>query len=646
VIVGTAGHIDHGKTALVRKLTGVETDRLKEEKARGISIDLGFAYWPRPNGAIVSFVDVPGHEGLVHTMLAGATCIDFVVLVVAADDGVMPQTREHVAIMDLLGLTKGVVALNKADLASKDRLDAVGADIEALLRGTGLEGAEAIPVSAVTGEGLDRLAARIDAAADLAPKRSQDGRFRLSVDRSFTLAGLGTTVTGTVLSGKVLAGSQVIVSPDGLEARVRSIHAENSPAEIGKAGQRCALVLSGPRISKDAIHRGDMALDPTLHAPAVRIDATLRLLKSEPKTIGHWFPVRLHHAASQTGGRLVLLSSEQMKPGGEGLVQIVLDKPIAAAAGDRYVLRDTTSSRTIGGGTFIDLRAPERKRRTPQRLARLQALAESDPVTALSSALNEPDGWIDLDSFFRDRAIGADAAAAIFRRLDLVTFPVAGGRAALLKPAWERFRSAILARLDAFHSANPDLPGIGFEELRRTTHQLLPGALFTAALRTLVEGGDVSLDRMWVRLPHHTIRLSPEEERLLRSVLRYLDAEPYRPPRVRDIAKMIHVDEDRVRIALRKSCRKGDVEEIAHDHFFARSAVEAMADIAINLSAHSPGGVFTAAQFRDRLDNGRKVAIQVLEYFDRHGFTIRRQDLRRANKARMAFFSSKQQMPV
>jgi len=609
MIVGTAGHIDHGKTALIRKLTGVDTDRLKEEKARGISIDLGFAYWPRPNGTIVSFVDVPGHEGLVHTMLAGATCIDFVILVVAADDGVMPQTREHVAIMDLLGLTNGVVALNKADLASKDRIDGARAEIEALLDGTGLQGAEVIPVSAVTGEELDRLSARIDAAEAISAKRLEDGRFRLSVDRSFTLAGLGTTVTGTVLSGRVSVGSQVMVSPAGLEARVRSIHAENRPAEVGKAGQRCALVLSGPRISKDAIHRGDMALDPALHAPALRIDAMLRLLKSEPRAIGHWFPVRVHHAAGQTGGRLVLLSDESMKPGGEGLVQIVLDKPIAAAAGDRYVLRDTTSSRTIGGGTYIDLRAPGRKRRTPQRLARLQALAERDPVEALSRVLSEPDGWIDLDSFFRDRAVGEDAAAVIFKHLDLVTFPVAGGRPAVLKPAWEQFRSAILARLDTFHTANPDLPGIGFEELRRTTNQLLPGALFTGALRTLVEGGDVYMDRMWVRRPYHTIRLSPEEERLLASILNYLNAEPYRPPRVRDIAKTIQVDEDTVRSALRKSAKKGDVGEIAHDHFFARSAVEAMADVTIELSVHSPHGVFTAAQFRDRLDNGRKVAM-------------------------------------
>ena len=465
------------------------------------------------------------------------------------------------------------------------------------------------------------------------------------MDRSFTLAGLGTTVTGTVLSGKVSVGNQVMISPAGLDARVRSIHAENRPAEAGLAGQRCALVLSGARISKDTIHRGDMVVEPTLHAPALRIDATLRLLKSEPKAIGHWFPVRLHHAASQTGARLVLLSEESMSPGSEGLIQIVLERPIAAAAGDRYVLRDTTSSRTIGGGTFVDLRAPERRRRTPQRLARLQALAERDPVMALSRALPEPDGWIDLDNFFRDWALGEEAAARIFQNLNVITLPVAHGRAAVLKPAWERFRSTILERLDVFHAAHPDLTGIGFEELRRTTNQLLPSPLFKAALRALVEGGDVSMDRMWIRRPHHTIRLSAEDERLLGAILRYLNAEPYRPPRVRDIANMIHIEEERVRSLLRKSSKKGDVEEIAHDHFFTRSAVEAMAGIAIGLSTHSPNGVFTAAQFRDRLDNGRKVAIQVLEFFDRHGFTIRRQDLRRLNKARIAFFSSKQQEP-
>ena len=324
MIVGTAGHIDHGKTALIRRLTGVDTDRLKEEKARGISIDLGFAYWPRPSGETVGFVDVPGHEGLVHNMLAGATGIDFVLLVVAADDGVMPQTREHLAIIDLLGLRHGVVALSKCDLVTTDRLAAVTGGIHAILAGTGLEGAAVVPVSAVTGAGLAELTSHLDAAAMRTTARPRTGLFRLAVDRSFTLAGLGTTVTGTVLSGSVRVDDRVVVSPSGLEARVRSINAQNSPVARGEAGQRCALVLSGSQISKDAVRRGDVVLDPDLHAPTTRIDASLRVLRSETRPIGQWFPVKVHHAAAEVPGRIVVLRDKPIDPGETEYVQLVL----------------------------------------------------------------------------------------------------------------------------------------------------------------------------------------------------------------------------------------------------------------------------------------------------------------------------------
>ncbi len=639
MIVGTAGHIDHGKTSLIRKLTGIDTDRLKEEKARGISIDLGFAYWPRPGGQIVGFVDVPGHEALVHNMLAGATGIDFVILVIAADDGIMPQTREHLAIMDLLGLDRGVVALSKCDLAGENRLAQVTRDIEILLENTSLKSAEIIPVSAVTGAGLESLAARIDAARDAPAARSRQGIFRLAVDRSFTLAGHGTTVTGTVLSGAVRVGDQVRVSPAGFDARVRSIHAQNQPVEQGEAGQRCALVLSGPRISKEALHRGDMVLDPVLDAPTARIDARLRVLPSERKPVGQWFPVKVHHAAGEVPGRIVVLDEEPIKPGDTSLVQLVLDRPLAAAVGDRFVLRDTSSSRTVGGGTFIDLRAPERRRRTPERLALIEALAERDPVAALTRILDKPNGWIGLSAFLRDRAIGEEAAATISSKLGLVTLSMRPDVVVMLDRRWEEFRLAVIEKLDAFHTANPDLPGIGLEQLRRAANQPLPAPLFTAALKKLDENGDLSLDRMWVRRPHHVVNFSAEEERLLASILRHLHAEPYRPPRVRDIAKAMAIGEDAVRRLLRMSSRRGQVEEMAHDHFFARSAVEAMARIAIELAEQSPKGTFTAAEFRDRLDNGRKVAIQILEFFDRHGFTIRRQDLRRINPARIEFFA-------
>ena len=262
MIVGTAGHIDHGKTSLVRALTGVDTDRLKEEKARGISIDLGFAYLPASDGSIIGFVDVPGHEKFVHNMLAGATGIDFVLLVIAADDGVMPQTREHLAIIDLLGIERGIIALTKADLVAPEQLANTTAEIVHFLEGTSLAGAEIVPVSTVTGEGVDALRNHLFDAACTIRTRAGAERFRLAVDRSFSLPGTGTVVTGTVLSGVVSAGDRVAISPSGLSARVRSIHAQNRPTERGVAGQRCALNLAGDGISKDAIARGQVVHDP------------------------------------------------------------------------------------------------------------------------------------------------------------------------------------------------------------------------------------------------------------------------------------------------------------------------------------------------------------------------------------------------
>lgn len=356
MIVGTAGHIDHGKTALVRALTGVETDRLKEEKARGITIELGFAYLAEA-GRSIGFVDVPGHERFVHTMLAGASGIDFALLVVAADDGPMPQTLEHLAILDLLGLRRGVVVLSKADLVDPARREAVTAEIRAALAPTGLSEAGILPVSTVTGEGLDRLRDRLWQAAAETASRGEDGAFRLAVDRSFVLPGTGTVVTGTILSGAVAVGDTVLVSPAGLPARIRSIHAQNQPAGRGVAGQRCALNLTGEGISRDAVSRGDMILDPALHAPAGRIDALLRLLDSEPRPIGNLLPARLHHASAEVGVRLIPLEAA-IPPGGQGRVQLVLERPIAAAVGDRFILRDASAQRTIGGGQFLDLRPP------------------------------------------------------------------------------------------------------------------------------------------------------------------------------------------------------------------------------------------------------------------------------------------------
>lgn len=637
MIVGTAGHIDHGKTSLVRALTGVDTDRLKEEKSRGISIDLGFAYLPTSDGHIVGFIDVPGHEKFVHNMLAGATGIDFVLVVIAADDGIMPQSREHLAIVDLLGIERGIVALTKCDLVDTDRIARVTNDISNVLLQTALKDIEILPVSSVTGQGVETLREKIFAAAAALGDRADKGRFRLAVDRSFTLHGTGTVVTGTVLSGGVAVGDHVLVSPSGLSARVRSIHAQNRAAETGRAGDRCALNLAGDRITKDAIGRGDVILDPELHAPAERIDAELRVLASEAKPVGQWMPVRLHHAAVEVGARVVLLK-DRVGPGQTDLVQLVLERPIAAAVGDRFVLRDTSAQRTVGGGRFLDLRAPARKRRTPERIAQLEACAIVDPEKALLALLDRAPGYADMTSFARDRAVAPAEMEGIVARNALVQ--IAAPKAALLlSPAnWLRLKRSLAAALEKFHADNPDLAGMGLEKLRLQLEPRLPAPAFAALLQSLQRLGDVALDGAWVRLPVHEVRLTPQDETLWARIRPLISgAERFRPPRVRDIAGLLAVQEVQVRRLFKLLGRLGRVDEVAHDHFFLRDTVAEMVEISTKLAA-APDGQFSAAQLRDKLDNGRKVAIQILEFFDRHGVTIRRGDLRRINKHRLDLF--------
>ncbi|OJY13845.1 MAG: selenocysteine-specific translation elongation factor [Rhizobiales bacterium 62-47] len=639
MIVGTAGHIDHGKTSLVRTLTGVDTDRLKEEKARGISVDLGFAYLPVPDGGILGFVDVPGHERFVHNMLAGATGVDFVLLVVAADDGVMPQTTEHLAIVNLLGIAHGAVAITKADLVDAERLAEVRTEIANVLAATALRDVEMFAVSSQTGAGIAELREQLFAAAKAWEGRSARGRFRLAVDRSFTLAGAGTVVTGTVLSGSVAVGDQVVISPSGRSARVRAIHAQNRVAESGRAGDRCALNLAGDAISKDAISRGDVILDPELHAPANRIDARVQVLSSENKPVGQWMPVRLHHAASEVGARVVLLGDAAVPPGGEAFIQLVLEQPIAATIGDRFVLRDTTAQRTIGGGVFVDLRAPARKRRTPERVAQLEANALADPDRALTALLNGAAGHIDFTTFVRDHALSAAEREAMIQRLSLLRLVTPKTEFVISPATWLKLKNTVLATLAKFHGEHPNLPGMGSERLRLQLEPRLPPPAFAAMMQGLARSKDVALDGAWIRLPDHEVRLSPQDEVLWSRISPFIKGEGrFRPPRVRDISGYTGIVEPEVRRIFKLMGRMGRVDEVAHDHFFMRDTVAEIVQIMTEVAAAAPNGQFIAAQLRDRLDNGRKVAIQILEFFDRHGLTIRHGDLRRVNKHRLDLF--------
>ncbi|MBB6187917.1 selenocysteine-specific translation elongation factor [Rhodanobacter sp. MP7CTX1] len=641
MIVGTAGHIDHGKTSLVRALTGVDCDRLKEEKVRGITIDLGFAFLPWDDNLTLGFIDVPGHERFVHTMVAGASGIDIALLVVAADDGVMPQTLEHLAILDLLGIGRGLIALTKADLVTPERLAEVSTQIRAVTAGTVLEDAAILPVSATTGLGIDALRDRLAAEARTLGDRAADGRFRLAVDRVFILPGIGVVVTGTLLSGVVRVKDQVLLSPSGLSARVRSLHAQNQEVESGRAGDRCALNLAGEGIAKDAIHRGDMVVDPFLHAPTDRIDARLHLLLGEPKPIGQWFSARLHHGAVEVGARVILLEGEQLLPGCTADVQLVLSRPIAAAALDRFVLRDVSAQRTIGGGQFFDLRAPSRQRRTVEREAVRAALALADSQDAFAALLEIPPFAWDLSALARDRALSAEKLAGIISALSPVVFHVGEERIAVSQKHWQSLVTSLIECLESFHATYPDLQGMGREKLRLALQPRLSAAAFALALHHADFAGRVVRDGAFVRLASHSLQLSPEREALWQTIAPLLGGDArFRPPRVRDIAGVLARSEQNIRQLMIFAARLGLVDEVAHDHFFLRTTMHEMVLIVADIAAQAADGRFTAAQFRDRIDSGRKVAIQILEFFDRQGVTLNRGTLRRIQARYLDLFES------
>ena len=379
MIVATAGHVDHGKTALVRALTGVDTDRLPEERKRGLTIDLGFAYRALDDDHVIGFVDVPGHERFVRNMLAGVGSIDLALVVVAADDGVMPQTREHTAILDLLGVTECIAVVSKVDKVETARAIEVGEEIEALLSATGMRGAGIHRVSAVSGAGIDALSGALRARARGLAARAANGRFRLCVDRAFMLRGAGLVVTGTVHAGVASTGERLVVTPSGHDARIRGIHAQDRPADHARAGERCALNLAGRDIESGAVVRGDWIVDRALHAPSDRIDARLQVLAEEPRALRHWTPVHAHLAAAHSTARVAVLGAGSIAPGDSGRVQIVLDRPIHALAGDRIVIRDQSATRTMGGGAVIDPFSPKRGRARPARLAWLDAIELRGP---------------------------------------------------------------------------------------------------------------------------------------------------------------------------------------------------------------------------------------------------------------------------
>ncbi|NTV68551.1 MAG: selenocysteine-specific translation elongation factor [Azonexaceae bacterium] len=612
MIIGTAGHIDHGKTTLVKALTGVDCDRLKEEKARGITVDLGYAYTDK-----LGFIDVPGHEKLIHNMLAGATGIDFALLVIAADDGPMPQTREHLEIIELLGIKRGAVALTKIDVATVNRKNEAKTEIAELLAGTALADAPIFPVAAVSGEGIAELRAHLEAAAAAQGERQSAGGFRLAIDRCFTLSGAGTVVTGTAFAGSVKVGDQLLLTPPNKPVRVRSLRVQDAPAESGHAGQRIALALSG--VEKAEVERGQWIVAPGLHAPVRRFDAKIRVLSGQP-ALKHWTQVHLHLGAEDVPARIGLLGADEIAPGFENWAQIAVDREIGALAGDRFILRDAAARHTIGGGVVLDIFPPSRKKSSPERLAMLAALADANPATALQLAAEQQPAGVDLASYGLNRNLDVATLNAICRQLSLKVV----GTTAFAPSRWQELEARLLAAIAAEHERAPDLTGVERDRLRRLTLPTLSRPAFDALLAAPLADGRIAQTNAWLHLPEHRVQLAATDRELWQTLKPLLAADPYAPPRVRDVAKATGIGEDTVRALFKRIARHGDAWPVAHDHFFT---AEAVADLARKVATlNERDGCARAAPLRDEIGGGRKVAIHILEFFDRIGYTRRVRD--------------------
>ena len=623
MIIATAGHVDHGKTSLLRVLTGIDTDRLPEEKARGMSIDLGFAYTDL-NGRRMGFVDVPGHERFIRNMLAGVAGIDFALLVVAADDGVMPQTLEHLAILDLLGVHQGAVALTKADRVEAPQLEHARQEIKTALQRSTLEGAPIFAVSSMTGEGVSALRTHLGLAASQMSSRLPTGNFRLAIDRCFSLRGVGVTVTGTVVSGAAVRNESLVLSPSGLHVRVRSIHANNQVAEQACAGQRCAINIAasgGDTPDMNNIHRGDWLMGAAAHAPSTRFDARIRLLPSETSALKHWTPVHVHAGAAHATARLALLQGARLEPGSSALVQLVPDRPICALRGDRVILRDAASQRTIGGGSVIDPFAPGKGRARPGRIAFLTALEAPEPQQALKQLLPLSPGGVDLEKFIQACNLSGEEAGELSAALPMRLVGRPGDRSAISETHYANLLICIPEALGAWHQKYPQSLGPNEFELRLALPSPPRPALLNTALRQLLRSEIIARGGTLLHLPGHHITPTAADSRDWEVLLPFFDNAGLTPPRVRELALALGRPPEVAEALLGRLANAGVLARVSKNRFFTPECLRAHAGLAEQAARGDT--MFTAQQYRLLSGVGRNLTIEILEFFDRAGFTRR-----------------------
>ncbi|HEX6348452.1 MAG TPA: selenocysteine-specific translation elongation factor [Candidatus Dormibacteraeota bacterium] len=605
-VVGTAGHIDHGKSTLIHALTGIDPDRLEEEKRRGMTIDLGFAYLTLPSGRLVGIVDVPGHARFIRNMLAGVHGLDAVLLVVAADEGVMPQTVEHLEIVDLLEVSRGLAVLTKADLVDDEWLGMVSAELTEALGGTALRGAEVVPVSALTGAGLDTLGERLDALLASTPTRADHSRPRLPIDRVFTIKGSGTVVTGTLVEGSLAVGDELVVAPAGKRVRVRGLQQHNRKVTRAEPGSRAAVNLVGAE--KDELRRGDVLALPGALAATRRVDAQVRVLAGAPRPLRHGAHLLLHTGTAEVAARAIVLDSDAIEPGATGWVQLWLAEPLAAAAGDRFVLRVPSPSLTLAGGRFADV-AP---RRHPRHDARVAASLER---RVAGDVLQE-----ELRKYPRGITEAALLKATLAPQADLGSLNARRAGSWLFAPeAWAAIKVRAQSALAEYHRRNPLRAGMPREELKSRLG--LAPAAFPPVLAALLEEGVLVEREGELALPGHQVQLDPAGGPAARLV-ELLGTQPYAPPSLPEAMREAGVSPELVRAL----AQRGEIVRLSEDIAFTRAAYEDALRLVRELIAGE--GSVTVASLRDRMGASRRPVLALLEHLDAQRVTRRVGDTR------------------
>ena len=621
MIIATAGHVDHGKTRLVMALTGVDTDVLPEEKRRGMTIEPGYAHADLDTGVTVSFVDVPGHERFIRNMLAGVAAIDCALLVVAADDGPMPQTLEHLAVLDLLGITRAAVAITKIDRVDAARVEQVRSALAARLDASSLRDAATFPVSALTGAGIDALRLHLAQLQRLLPARVSNGAFRLAVDRRFSRPGAGTIVTGAVLSGHVAAGDKLVISPAGQVSRVRGVQVHGRDVDRARAGERCALNLTGAGGERIEVERGDWIVAPSAHAPTMRLDASLRLLADLPSALKAGASLQFHIGAATCSVRVIPLAAPQLEPGMTGPVQLVLAAPVSALHGDRFVLRDAAAHRIVGAGRVLDPFAAARHRARPERLADLEALFQPSRTRAFELLLTAHAEGVEWTRFVQAMSLDAEEQAALRSQVPAHEVAHAGGVRLVAPAHWQALQHRVQEVLADWHAQHPDSVGMTEAELVLALAPMADGVLRRAAIRAQCAADRMVRDGFVFRLPGHTARLTAEDAARLQQVVTVMQPFGLRPPPLGELAPLLNMELAEASAFLERAAALGHLVRVAKNRFFLPETINELVEIARRTAMDAPEGRFDAASFRDRSGIGRNLSIQVLHFFDRSGIT-------------------------